>query len=153
MQELPHHYIVGASAAHDGQVMLESEGLQAIENASPREFGGPGNLWSPETMLAGAVVSCFILTFRAVARASSFPWLSLVCAGEGRLDRADGTVRFTEFTLRPTLRVRAGSDRDRAIRILEKAERGCLVANSLRSTVRLEPTVIEVPAEMVAEIG
>jgi peroxiredoxin-like protein len=152
MQQLPHHYNVAASAAHNGQVVLESKGLPPIENASPAEFGGPGDLWSPETMLAGAIAGCFILTFRATARASAFRWLSLTCAVEGRLDRDDGTLRFTDFLLRPTLKVPAGSDRDRAIRLLEKAERSCLIANSLLSAVRLEPAVVEVAAEMLEEI-
>ena len=152
MQDLPHDYEVKANAACNGNPVIECDALQPIETAAPREFGGPGNLWSPETMMAGAVAGCFILTFRGVARASSFPWLSLTCAVEGRLDRCDGTLRFTEFTLRPTLEIPAGADRDRAIRLLEKAERGCLVVNSLRSTVRLEPAVIQIAAETLAEV-
>jgi organic hydroperoxide reductase OsmC/OhrA len=151
MQDLPHDYKVEANAAYNGNPIIESETVQPIESAAPREFGGPGNLWSPETMMAGAVASCFILTFRGVARASSFPWVSLTCVAEARLDRCDGTLRFTEFILRPTLEIPAGGDRDRAIRLLEKAERGCLVVNSLRSAVRLEPTVIQIPAETLAE--
>ena len=108
MQELPHHYKVGASAAHDGGIVLESEALQPIKIAAPQEFGGPGNLWSPETMLAGAVASCFILTFRGVARASSFP----VAEPDLRRRRPTGAMstaalRFTEFTLRPTLKIPA----------------------------------------------
>lgn len=147
MQELPHHYKVEASAASDGKLMLEAEGLEPIECAAPREFGGPGNRWSPETMLGGAVATCFILTFRAIARASSFPYSSLACSVEGRVEKADGTLRFTEFTLRPALKMAGGGDRDRALRLLKKAERSCLVTASLRSTVRLEPTVIQDPAE------
>jgi hypothetical protein len=37
--------------------------------AAPAEFGGPGDQWSPESLLAGAIASCFALTFRFVARA------------------------------------------------------------------------------------
>ena len=51
----------------------------AVDVHGAAEFGGPGDLWSPETMLAGAVAGCFILTFRAAARASSasIPWRKL----------------------------------------------------------------------------
>ncbi len=151
MQELPHCYKVEASAAHNGNPNLESGTLQPIATEPPPEFGGPGNLWSPETMMVGAVASCFILTFRGVARASSFPWLSLTCPAEGRLERCDGRLRFTEFTLRPTLKIPAGADRERALHLLEKAERSCLVTNSLSSTVRLESVVVEISAEGLAE--
>lgn len=145
MKELHYDYKAKATASRAGNVTLESEG-QSIESAPPREFGGPGNLWSPETMLTGAVAGCFILTFRAIAHASSFPWLNLICTVEGRLESSDGTLRFTQFTLRPKLTIPKGTDHEKAGRLLEKAERGCLVSNSLRSTLRLEPEVIEMPA-------
>jgi len=146
MEELSHHYKAQAIAAHDGSVTLESDGLRTIETAPPREFGGPGNLWSPETMLAGAVASCFILTFRAVARASSLPWVKLICKAEGHLQRSEGAFRFTEFILLVKLTVPRGTIHEKAARLLEKAEHGCLISNSLRSTMRLEPEVIEMPA-------
>jgi len=147
MDELPHHYTVEASAAHEGPVMLDSEGLPRIESAPPRQFGGPANLWSPESMLAASVAGCFILTFRAVARASSLAWLNLTCTAQGRLERSEGALRFTEFTLRPKLAIPVGANREKAMRVLEKAEHGCLVSASLRSTIRLEPEVIETPAD------
>jgi peroxiredoxin-like protein len=152
MQHLPHCYKVEANAAHDGNPVVESGTLQPIAIEPPPEFDGPGNLWSPETMMVGAVASCFILTFRGVARASSFPWLKLTCPAEGRLERSEGKLRFTEFTLRPTLEIPAGADRDRALHLLEKAERSCLVTNSLSSTVRLESAAIKISAEGRADV-
>ena len=72
MQDLPHHYKVAASAAPQGEVNLASNLLDPILSAPPAEYGGPGNRWSPETLLVAAVADCFILSFRAVARASKF---------------------------------------------------------------------------------
>ncbi len=146
MQDLPHCYKVEASAAPDANPTVESGTLQPIGIEAPPEFGGPGNLWSPETILVAAVASCFILTFRGVARASSFAWSALACRAEGRLERSEGILQFTEFTLRATLKIPAGGDHKRALTLLEKAEHSCLVTNSLRSTVRLEPEVIEISA-------
>lgn len=143
MQELPHRYQVRAEAAHHGTVTLNSRGLDHIENAAPAEFGGPGDLWSPETMLAGAVAGCFILTFRGVARASALDWLSIECPVEGLLERKDGSLQFTEFTLSLKITVPAGTDRGKLLRVIHKAERGCLVANSLRATMKLEPEIVE----------
>ncbi|MHB8381523.1 MAG: OsmC family protein [Candidatus Binataceae bacterium] len=114
-----------------------------MESAPPSQFGGPGNLWSPEAMLAGAVAGCFILTFRSVERASSLPWLNLTCTAEGHLERSDGALRFTEFNLSAKLTVSGGTNHDKAVRLLEKAEHGSLISNSLRSMMRLESEVIE----------
>jgi organic hydroperoxide reductase OsmC/OhrA len=55
MQAFPHHYEVSAGATVTGAVTLESERLPALKSAPPTEFGGPGDQWSPETLLVGAV--------------------------------------------------------------------------------------------------
>ena len=72
MQQLPHSYVVSASAEAESNVTLSSDGLESVTSAPPEAFGGPGDLWSPETLLVAAVADCFILSFRAIARASAF---------------------------------------------------------------------------------
>ena len=76
MQEFPHHYRVIAEGSADGDVEMTANGLQSLRSAPPAEFGGPGDRWSPETFLVGAVADCFVLTFRGVARASKLAWIS-----------------------------------------------------------------------------
>ena len=144
MHELPHHYKVAASAETESDVSLTSDGLEAIPSAPPVEFGGPGDKWSPETLLVAAVADCFILTFRAIARASKLPWVSLKCDVEGILDRPERTTQFTEFMVRATLEVPEEADEKKAQWALDKAERSCLVTNSLSSTTHLEATVLKV---------
>lgn len=70
MQSFPHHYTVAASALPEGDVSLNSGGLDPIYSAPPIEFGGQGNRWSPENLLVAAVADCFILSFRAIASVS-----------------------------------------------------------------------------------
>lgn len=141
MQDFPHHYRVSASADKKSHVLLSSEGLPGIETAGPPEFGGPGNVWSPETLLVGSVANCFILTFRAIARASQFEWQSLRCAVSGTLEKVDRVTQFTDFNLEVELAVPAGTDEKRAVRLLEKAERGCLITNSLTAAIHLNAKV------------
>ena len=148
MQPFPHRYTVTASCGVAGDVALTAPGLPALRSASPAEFDGPGDRWSPETFLAGAVADCFVLTFRAVARASKLPWTSLRCEAAGTLDRVDRVTRFTAFDLRVHLVVPADADVDLARRALEKAERGCLIGSSLNADIRLLPE-LEVAEEPV----
>ena len=96
-QDLPHHYRVAATARPEGSVDLASAGLEPISSAAPAEYGGPGDRWSPETLLVATVADCFVLSFRAIARASKLSWLSLNCDVEGTLARIEGTTKFTEF--------------------------------------------------------
>ena len=141
MQDLPHHYSVTACAGAEGDVDLACEGSPSLVSAPPAEFGGPGDRWSPETLLVAAVADCFILTFRAIARASKLPWTSLSCEVEGTLDKVDGVTQFTELLVRATLRVPPDVDVAKAERLLARAEHGCLITRSLKAHSHLSATV------------
>ena len=143
MHEYPHHYRVSAVARPQGEVALDSENLTSLLSAPPAEFGGPGDLWSPETLLVAAVADCFMLSFRGIARASKLEWVSLSSESVGKLERVDGKTRFTGFEIMASLFVPPGTNEDRAQRLLEKAEETCLITNSLACDVYLE-TKIEV---------
>lgn len=141
MQDFPHLYTVTAAGAADGDVVLEGASLPAIMSAPPTQFGGPGDRWSPETLLVAAVADCFILSFRAIARATKLPWDSIECAVSGTLDRVEKVTLFTEFHVRATLRVRPGGDEVKARQALVRAEQICLITNSLKATAHLDATV------------
>jgi organic hydroperoxide reductase OsmC/OhrA len=99
MQDLPHHYAVSAAANPDGNVKLASSGVPDMPSNAPAEFGGPGDQWSPETLLAAAVADCFILSFRAIARASKFEWVSLRCDVEAVLERIEKVTQFSSLRI------------------------------------------------------
>jgi organic hydroperoxide reductase OsmC/OhrA len=141
VQRLPHHYTVTATANAEGEVRLESAHLSALVTAAPAEFGGPGDRWSPETLCVGAVADCFVLTFRAVARAAKLQWSSLRCDVEGTLDRVERVTRFTSFLVRATLEVPSGTDAARARDLLAKTEQTCLITQSLKGASQLEARV------------
>jgi organic hydroperoxide reductase OsmC/OhrA len=141
MKPLPHHYLVSAEGGPDGPVQVAGAGLPSMATAAPADFGGPGDQWSPETLITAAVADCFILTFRAIARASALAWISLRCEVEGLLERIDGAIRFTGFTIRVRLVIAAIGEQAKAERLLDKAEQSCLITNSLRATTRLESSV------------
>jgi organic hydroperoxide reductase OsmC/OhrA len=141
MQDLPHNYAVSANADSESLVVLSSEGLPSLDTAGPPEFGGPGDVWSPESLLVGAVANCFILTFRGIARASRFEWESLSCDASGALDKVERATQFTGFDLQVELTVPAGTDERKAHRLLEKAEHHCLITTSLKADSNLTATL------------
>lgn len=141
MQDLPHNYAVSANADAASLVTVSGEGLMDLETAAPAEFGGPGDVWSPETLLVAAVANCFILTFRAIARASKLQWTSLSCDVTGTLDKVNKVTRFTGFDLSAELTTPAGVDESKARRLLENAERHCLVTNSLTAETTLSAKI------------
>lgn len=142
MQDLPHHYAVAATGAPQGDVNLTTEGVDDLPSAPPVEFGGPGGRWSPESLLVAAVADCFVLSFRAIARASQLSWMSVHCTVGGTLDRVDGKTRFTAFALHARLVAPRDVDADKAARLLEKAKASCLITNSLSATTTLTTEVV-----------
>ncbi len=142
MHPFPHRYVVSAAVRPDGDVPLAAEGMRIIESAPPKEFDGPGNQWSPEGLLTASVADCFVLNFRAIAAASKFAWTTLEARTEGTLDRSEGKMRFTRFDTHAKLLAPAGTDIERAKRLLEKAESTCLVSNSLSSERHLTMEVL-----------
>lgn len=141
MQSFPHHYKVTANASSEDKVTLNAANKPELESAPPAEFDGPGNLWSPEEMLVAAVADCFILSFKAVAKASKLPWKALSCNAVGTLDKVDREMKFTNIQLSATLEIEQEEYKDKAARTLEKAEQNCLITNSLSATCHLEYTI------------
>jgi organic hydroperoxide reductase OsmC/OhrA len=142
MTPYPHTYTVSADAANTGFATVRAPQLPALKTAPPPEFDGPGGVWSPETLLCASVADCFILTFRAVARAARLEWLGLECRVEGVLDRVERIAQFTKFTTFAKLSVPAGTDEAKARELLERAEHGCLIANSLRGARDLQAEIV-----------
>jgi peroxiredoxin-like protein len=141
MKPFPHRYAARIAGGPEGHATLSSAGVPDLPTAAPLDFDGPGDAWSPEQLLLAAVEACFFLTFRAVARASGLPFVAMSVQAEGIVDRVDGRARFTEIVLRPRVALPAGVDWLRVQRILEKAERACLVSASLDAPIRLEPEI------------
>jgi organic hydroperoxide reductase OsmC/OhrA len=150
MKPFPHEYAVTVVSSPDHDVHVTAERVPVMPSAAPAEFGGPGDRWSPETLLVAAVGDCFAITFQAVARVAALPWTFLRCEVAGTLDRQDAGPQFTRFELRARLGVPAGTNKELARRAMEKAERGCLIARSLKASVALEITIEHLEPVQVA---
>jgi len=118
-----------------------------ISFSAPPEFQGEAGIWTPEHFFTSAVATCFIMTFQAIAAFSTkFEAHALEVSVEGQVEKTEGGFRFTRVTVRPLLAINNESDRERALRLLEKAEKACLVSRSLQSQIVLEPQVVLAPA-------
>ena len=141
MKNLPHHYHASATVQGD-LVRVTSPELSQLETAAPVEFGGPGHLWSPETLFTAAIANCFVLTFKAIARVSDLKWAGIECDVETVLDRIDHKTQFTKAIVKVRLTVNEAGDAERARMLLQKVETNCLISNSLKTAIRLEPEIL-----------
>ena len=145
MRPLPHRYDVRLTGGPAGYATLSAPGIPELKAAPPLDYDGPGDAWSPEHLLLAAVEACFLFTVRAVARASKIEFAALELSSEGTVDRLEKVTRFTEIVLRPRLTIPQGTDRGRALWVLQKSEQACLVSASLATPVRLEPEIVTAP--------
>jgi peroxiredoxin-like protein len=113
-----------------------------IEVATPPQFPkGVEGIWSPEHFFTAAVNSCFMTTFLAIAENSRLEFKEFNCNAVGILDQVDGKFLMTEVILSPTLVITKEDDKEKALRVLDKSEKACLISNSINSKVSLNPLV------------
>lgn len=138
----PFYYETQVEWAGEKRGRLRSPTLPSLEVATPPEFQGHEHVWSPEHLFVAAVGSCFMTTFLAIAEMSRLDFAGFRADAVGKLEKPDGQgYAVTEVTIRPRLTIRRAADAERAARLLAKAEKHCLISNSIRSAVRVEPLV------------
>ena len=121
---------------------LTAPELPSLEVDAPPEFRGHTGVWTPEHLFVGAINSCFMTTFLAIAENSRFDFVNFESKATGKLESLDDNgLMITLVVLRPRLTIRHARDEERAARLLQKAERHCLIAHSVKTLIRLEPEI------------
>lgn len=114
-------------------------GFAAPASAAP-EFLGDAARVDPEEALVAAAASCHMLTFLAIAARRRLSVESYVDDAVGYLDKnEDGRLAVVRIDLRPRVRFAGGQQPSAAElqKLHESAHRGCFIANSLRSEIRV----------------
>ena len=121
--------------------VISCAGKPDIQVATPPEFKGHEGIWSPEDLFVASANICLMTTFLAVAERAGLAFSSYDSAAEGKLELVDGKFQFTAMTLKPTITLSANVDAEKARELIEKAEANCLISNSMKAKVSLEPTI------------
>jgi peroxiredoxin-like protein len=111
----------------------------AIHFTAPAEFGGLEGRWTPEELLLAAIAGCYTTTLRAIAGGLEFNFTDLQVEASGTIRKAESGYNFTQIVLRPNLKIFSLEERDKALDLLKRAEKLCLVSRALGTTLRFEP--------------
>lgn len=141
MSEFPHVYTTTVEGTNDVALKLKCESLPVTEVTPPPQFGGPEGTWNPEIFFSASISTCFILTFKAVARAMKLEWVNINVDADAYLDKIDGKMSFTKADIFVTLKVPEGSNEEVYLKALHKAEENCLITNSINSEIHLHPKI------------
>lgn len=131
----PHRYTVTLEDRH-----LVAPPRAPIAVGAPPQFGGSDAVWSPEELLVGAALECLWTTFEAYARHDQLEVTGWSGSGVGVLDKGPTGPVFTSLTLSVDMTV-ATADVERARRLLDTAEKHCIIANALRVAVTVEAAI------------
>jgi peroxiredoxin-like protein len=141
MEEL-HNYRVAAwwTAGRTGIAKCESA-PNAIHFTAPLQFGGLEGRWTPEDLLLAAVGSCYATTFRALADYSKLEYADLEVDVAAVVQKVVSGYNFSEIVTRPALTMVREEDKERASRLLQKAQELCLVGRTLSVKHRFELSI------------
>lgn len=143
MMSEKHTYTTAVEWTKEKRAALSSKGLPTIEVATPPNFpGGHEGIWSPEHLYTAAAEVCLMTTFLSFAERAKLAFLSYKSEADGILDKVEKSLLMTRIHIKPTITVANEADREEALKLIERAERYCLISNSMKSEVTIEPTVV-----------
>lgn len=120
---------------------LTAGGNQEIGVATPSEFGGPQNIWSPEDLLAGAVGSCVMTTALFFMEKAGVKLLSYLSNASATMEKTREGLAFTGVAVDVSIAVEDEGDMEKSEAALRKAETACPVSNALKCGVSLKTRV------------
>lgn len=103
-------------------------------------FCGDSDLPNPEQLLVAAASSCQLLSFLAAAARADLDVVEYRDSAYGGMPVGASPMSITEIELRPVIRVR-DADAETVQELVAQAHGRCYIANSLRGTVSVIPTI------------
>ncbi len=127
--------------------LLRAPDKQEFRVASPPEFKGEAGVWTPEDLFVASVEICTMTTFLAFAQRLGLPLASYTSNAEGILEFVNGRYEFTKIVVRPTVMISSHDLTPQVEQALHDAHKSCLIANSMKAEIVIEPSIIVQGAE------
>jgi organic hydroperoxide reductase OsmC/OhrA len=124
---------------HEAKAPPAKAGL--VLSADPAFRGRPEHL-NPEQLLVIAASSCQALSFLALAARARVDVREYDDQAEGVMPEDDSPARITRILLRPRITVAKPATKKRVSRLIDLAHDECYIANSLRTEIDIEPSIV-----------
>lgn len=127
---------------YDRSYRVLIDGKPTLNGSADATFRGDAERHNPEDLFLAAISGCHMLSYLAVCAHQGVRVLEYEDDVSGTLlTHADGSGRFEEVVLRPTVTIAPDSDSELARRLHDTAHEQCFIANSCSVPIRHEPTV------------
>jgi len=121
---------------------LTVEGKTVIKTGVPS--GGPDEVMfhSPEDLFVASATLCYMNGFVEFARKMRIDFKSFECDSVGTLEKVGRSFEVTKIDMKAKVGIGSEDIRKRIERALDLAARYCFIANSMKSEVSHETTVV-----------
>lgn len=118
------------------------EGRPSLSVAAAPQYRGDPTRLNPEELFVASLASCQLLTYVALAPRAGVTVLAYDDRPTGTLTMVEKKMRMAEVVLRPRITIDAATDEAKARTLVETAHAGCFIANSVQTSVRIEPEIV-----------
>lgn len=134
-----HEYQTKIVWQREQECRVSAQGNPDLGVATPKEFGGPGGIWSPEELLVASVGSCLLSTFLYFARRFDVLFESYSSTSTGKMEKTRQGLRFTSIDVLIAITVTDDKAAEKAysLRLEDKLEKYCPVSAALNCPVSI----------------
>lgn len=121
---------------------ISIEGKSDILASSDPSFRGDKSRHNPEELFVSSLSSCHMLWYLHLCADAGIRVIRYEDQASGTMqENPDGSGRFTEVLLKPTVSIDDASKTDLALELHHKAHKMCFIARSCNFPVRHEPVI------------
>lgn len=113
-----------------------------IEMSAAPQYQGDPNRLNPEELFTASIASCQMLTYLALASFAGIRVLSYTDEAEGVLAKKERKMQMVRILLRPKIVVAEGTDKEKALALVQKAHAQCFIANSITTEAIIQPNIL-----------
>ncbi len=137
-----------ANNFHRTNTMQVSEAISPITVQLPIGYNGLATdqntevHYTPEDLYLGSLAGCLFTTFSVVSKNSHFAYESMDIQATGIMEEVEGVRMMSQVDLAVTLTVPVDTNEKIALRILTIAEQRCPLANSVKTQINTDFTIV-----------
>ncbi|NJK53515.1 MAG: OsmC family peroxiredoxin [Leptolyngbyaceae cyanobacterium SU_3_3] len=121
---------------------ISGTGKPVISGSSDGAFRGDRTKYNPEELLVASLSTCHMLCYLHLCAEEQLVVTRYIDHPVGKMiETDDGSGRFAEVILKPTVTVREGANLAMTEQLHEKAHHLCFIANSMNFPVRCKPLI------------
>lgn len=129
--------------SYDRSYVISIDQKPDILGSSDSAFLGDKHKHNPEDLLVSSLSACHMLWYLHLCSQHAIIVLDYKDKAVGRMSEdADGSGRFTEVILHPSVVIASEADIEKANALHAEANKMCFIANSCNFPVKHEPTCI-----------